>query len=174
MMRSSPSNPFAVPLAPTRVHPSSRRNFLGRLAWLVVASGCHSSAEGNDAGATIGPLLAPADLAGRMADVAAGKIVVLYIGPDMLFAKGHIPGARNIGEASSDDGMRALDLALTSAAPDAEIVLYCGCCPVKNCPNVRPASAALRARGRANARVLDLPTRFSTDWSDHGYPVARG
>jgi hypothetical protein len=42
------------------------------------------------------------------------------------------------------------------------------------CPNVRPASAALRALGRPNASVLDLPTRFADDWADNGYPVERG
>jgi hypothetical protein len=173
-MKSDAPNRFAATPVPTRVQAPSRRAFVGQLAWLLVATGCHSSAEGAAAVPEIGPLLAPADLAARLADVAAGKILVLYVGPDMLFAKGHIPGARQIGEASSEEGKHALDLALASAPPDVEIVLYCGCCPVKSCPNVRPASAALRARGRANARVLDLPTRFSTDWSDHGYEVARG
>jgi len=38
---------------------------------------------------------------------------------------------------------------------------------------VRPASAALKELGRPNARVLDLPTRFATDWTDKGYAVER-
>jgi thiosulfate/3-mercaptopyruvate sulfurtransferase len=164
-------NPSAASPAPS----SSRRRFLGQLAGLSVVAGCHSSADRAAAAAPeIGPLLPPASLAARIADVAAGKIVVLYVGPDILFARGHIPGARQIAEASSEEGKHALDLALASAAADAEIVVYCGCCPVKSCPNVRPASAELRARGRANTWVLDLPTRFATDWTDKGYPVARG
>ena len=40
-------------------------------------------------------------------------------------------------------------------------------------PLLATASAALRALGRPNARVLDLPTRFATDWADKGYPVER-
>ena len=47
-------------------------------------------------------------------------------------------------------------------APAALVVLY-----------VRPASAALKELGRPNARVLDLPTRFATDWTDKGYAVER-
>jgi hypothetical protein len=46
--------------------------------------------------------------------------------------------------------------------------------PGSQLPDVRPASAAIRAVGRSNARVLDLPTKFATDWADKGYPVERG
>ena len=108
-----------------------------------------------------------------MDDVKAGKIVVLYVGPDMLFGRGHVPGARNVGPPDSAEGRRALTDVLAKIPPDTEIVLYCGCCPVRSCPNVRPASAALRALGRTNAHMLDLPTRFTTDWADKGYPVER-
>jgi hypothetical protein len=121
----------------------------------------------------IGPLLAPAALAARVADIKSGKIAVLYMGPDHLFGQGHVPGARNIGEAGEAEGRRALTAALATIPAETEIVLYCGCCPVRSCPNVRPASAALRALGRANASVLDLPTRFAADWKDKGYPVER-
>lgn len=117
--------------------------------------------------------MAPAALAGRLADVAAGKIAVLYVGPDELFGRGHVPGAKNIGAVSSSEGKKALDKALAETPADTEIVVYCGCCPVRNCPNVRPASRAIRASGRKNAHVLDLPTRFTTDWSDKGYKVER-
>jgi hypothetical protein len=129
-----------------------------------------SPAAASDA---IGPLLAPAALAARVADIKSGKIAVLYMGPDHLFGQGHVPGARNIGEAGDDEGRRALTAALAAIPAETEIVVYCGCCPVRSCPNIRPASAALRALGRANARVLDLPTRFATDWKDKGYPVER-
>jgi hypothetical protein len=126
--------------------------------------GCKSSEA-------IGPLLPPSSLAARLDEVKAGKIAVLYVGPDMLFDLGHVPGARNVGAAGSDEGMRALSAALAKIPAQTEIALYCGCCPVSDCPNVGPASAALRKLGRANAHVLDLPTKFATDWIDKGYPV---
>jgi hypothetical protein len=162
-----------------------RRAFVTGAALSVVgfAAACDKAKSGEPgkagepgapASESIGPLLAPASLAGRMADVKEGKVAVLYIGPAKLFGQGRIPGARNVGEAGDDDGRRALSAALASVPKDTEIVLYCGCCPVRSCPNVRPASAALRALGRPNARVLDLPTRFATDWADKGYPVERG
>ena len=145
-----------------------RRHFvLGTIA-LSLATACRSSSSSSE---TIGPLLSPATLAARLDDVKAGKIAVLYVGPDLLFGLGHVPGARNVGAAGDEDGARALTAALAAVPADTEIVLYCGCCPVANCPNVRPASAALRKLGRVNASVLDLPTKFATDWVDRGYPV---
>ena len=149
-----------------------RREFLAGVVSVVLAAGCHSKGDPSEEEA-IGPLIAPGALAARLDDVKAGKIVVLYVGPDALFHRGHVPGARKIGEAGSDEGRRALSEALAKIPAATEIVLYCGCCPVRVCPNVRPASAALRALGRPNARVLDLPTRFADDWADKGYPVER-
>jgi len=149
-----------------------RRDLLtGALTVALAGIGCKSGADGDDD--SIGPTMSPAALSGRLADVASGKIAVLYVGPDELFARGHVPGAKNIGAVSSSVGKKALDRALAETPPGTEIVVYCGCCPVRNCPNVRPASRAIRASGRKNAHVLDLPTRFSTDWSDKGFEVER-
>lgn len=147
-----------------------RRSFLGGALSLAFV-GCRTSGDGSTD--EIGPLLAPAALAARIDDIKAGKIAVLYVGPDALFGRGHVPGARNVGPPDSAAGRRVLTEALAKVPAETEIVLYCGCCPTRSCPNVRPASAALRALGRANARMLDLPTRFATDWADKGYPVDR-
>lgn len=106
-----------------------------------------------------------------MGDVASGKIAVLFVGFESMFSLGHIPGARNVGPASESSGLRELERALRALPADTEAVLYCGCCPVADCPNVRPASALLARLGRKNSYLLDLPTRFSTDWVDKGYPV---
>lgn len=146
-----------------------RREFVIGAALASAFSACRS-----DDTESIGPTIAPAALAARMNEVAAGKIAVLYVGPDALFERGRIPGARKIAEAGSAAGRRAVADAIAAIPKETEVVVYCGCCPVKNCPNVRPASAAIRASGRANAHVLDLPTRFATDWADKGYPVERG
>ncbi len=146
-----------------------RRAFLvGALTSSLVA--CSKGAATSE---EIGPLLAPAALATRVEEIRSGKVVVLYVGPDALFGRGHVPGAKNIGEAGTEAGRKAISAALAQAPADSEVVLYCGCCPVANCPNVRPASAVLRALGRTNARVLDLPTRFTTDWAEKGYPVEK-
>jgi hypothetical protein len=149
-----------------------RRAFLTGV--LSVLGACRSKTDGGAAvEETIGPLLAPSALAARLDEVKGGNVVVLYVGPDTLFGRGHVPGARKVGAIDSDEGRRVLSDVLAKVPAANEIVLYCGCCPVKSCPNVRPASAAVRALGRSNAHVLDLPTRFATDWTDKGYPVER-
>ncbi len=156
-----------------------RRSFITGLLGAAVVASCkskdsESTKESESASETIGPLMPPATLAGRIDDVKSGKIAVLYMGPSVLFGKGHIPGAQKIGEAGEEAGKRALAEAIQKLPAETEIVLYCGCCPVRNCPNVRPASALLRSLNRKNATVLDLPTRFATDWADKGFPVERG
>lgn len=153
-----------------------RRHFLAGSLGSILAAACRSSGTATSSGGSdtdIGPLLAPASLAARIADVKTGKIAVLYIGPGVLFEKGRVPGARAIAALDSAEGRKALQEALAGISKDTEIVLYCGCCPVKSCPNVRPASAAVRSLGRQNAWVLDLPTRFATDWTEKGYPIER-
>jgi hypothetical protein len=149
-----------------------RRDFLLTAistAWL----GCRpSGVDANDE--EIGPLLAPAALAARIDDAKSGKVAVLYVGPEALFKRGRVPGARNIGEAGTEAGRKALQSTFAQLPQETEVVVYCGCCPTRSCPNVRPASAMIRASRRANARVLDLPTRFGTDWADKGFPVEQG
>jgi thiosulfate/3-mercaptopyruvate sulfurtransferase len=54
------------------------------------------------------------------------------------------------------------------------VVIYCGCCPMERCPNVRPAFTALRELGLAKLRVLILPTSFEVDWAEKGYPYDKG
>jgi hypothetical protein len=145
-----------------------RRIFiLGTLS--AVGLGCRPAGE-----EAPGPFLAPSELAARLGEVAAGKLAVLYIGPDILFRRARIPGAQKVGEAGSTGGIAALQAALARVPPATEVVLYCGCCAVRNCPNVGPASAAIRAAHRSNARLLDLPNRLQDDWIDKGYPVERG
>ncbi len=168
-----PENLLGLELALTRMTLLPRRELLVGLVTGLVVAGCRSKGDAALADEPIGPLLAPAALAARLGEVKAGKIAVLYVGPDELFGRGHVPGARKVAPLDSDDGRKALADALAKVPAETEIVLYCGCCPVKSCPNVRPASAALRALGRPNARVLDLPTRFATDWTDKGHPVER-
>ncbi|MBL8613285.1 MAG: hypothetical protein JNL38_38445 [Myxococcales bacterium] len=145
-----------------------RRAFL--LGTLTAAVSCQR--PGGDEPAA--PKMAPATLAGRIADVKAGKVAVLYVGPDALFKRGRVPGAVNVGEAGSSAGLAAIKAAIAKLPPETEVVLYCGCCPVASCPNVRPAGAAVRAARPNNGYVLDLPTRFADDWADKGYPTERG
>ncbi len=153
----------------------SRRSALWMLsgaATAILACG-RAAAAGGDSGPPLARM-APRDLAARLDDVRAGKLDVLHVGPAYLFGNARIPHSRHAGEASTADGYAAIVVELRKLGAEREIVLYCGCCPTKNCPNIAPAERAAREVALRRAFVLDLPTTLKADWSDHGYPVEKG
>ncbi len=89
----------------------------------------------------------------------------------VLYRQKHIPHAQFAGPGSKPEGLAALQHAVMRLPRDTDIVIYCGCCPMKDCPNVRPAYRALKQLGFEKVRVLNLPTNFHTDWVAKGYPV---
>ena len=99
---------------------------------------------------------------------------VMHVGPAVLFKRAHVPTAIHAGEGGEPDGLAEITTALAPLAHDTDLVLYCGCCPYKNCPNIRPAYSKAVELGFTRVRVLDLPTNLKTDWSDHGLPVETG
>jgi thiosulfate/3-mercaptopyruvate sulfurtransferase len=155
----------------------TRRTLLSAFSVALVAACERDPAGGSDPKKPeqpLGPMLPPSELAKRIDAIKAGKIVVFYVGPALLFAQGRVPGARQLPETGTAQGREALTRAIQETPKETEIVVYCGCCPYRPCQNVRPASEVLRASGRTNAKYLDLPTNFKTDWASKGYPVERG
>jgi thiosulfate/3-mercaptopyruvate sulfurtransferase len=115
-------------------------------------------------------LIQPAALAERISGKGAAKPPILYVGFPLLYAR-HIPGAQFAGPGARPQGIEALKKAAEKLPRDREVVIYCGCCPWRECPNIRPAFEALRAMGFKQIRVLELPTSFYKDWIQKGYPV---
>jgi thiosulfate/3-mercaptopyruvate sulfurtransferase len=116
----------------------------------------------------------PAALA---AELKAGKEpspTVIYVGVRTLYLGAHVPGALFHGPGSSSEGITDLKSYAAKLPRDSNIVLYCGCCPLEHCPNIRPAFRALQEMGFKNLRVLILPTSFAVDWVEKGYPVQKG
>ena len=105
---------------------------------------------------------------------SAQKPVILYVGPKAFYTQSHIAGAEYIGPAGRPEGIERLRARAATLAKDAEVVIYCGCCPWDRCPNIRPAYAELKKAGFTKARVLYLATSFGLDWKDKGLPVAAG
>jgi hypothetical protein len=103
----------------------------------------------------------------------AARPIVVYVGFPALYRGGHVPGASLHGPTSSPEGLADLKRWAQGVARSSNVVLYCGCCPLGVCPNVRPAFTALRDLGFDHVRVLLLPSNFATDWADKGYPVER-
>jgi hypothetical protein len=114
-------------------------------------------------------VLAPA----KFAEVVSGKgekPPVYYVGFNVLYRSKHIPGAVYAGPGAKPEGIELLKQALRDVPRDREIVLYCGCCPIDKCPNLRPAFQAARGLGFKKVKVVMLPTSFGIDWVEKGYP----
>jgi thiosulfate/3-mercaptopyruvate sulfurtransferase len=116
----------------------------------------------------------PADLAKELTDAkGAGKPTVVCVAPHALYEGGHIPGALFHGPGSSAQGIDDLKKWAQSVPRTENIVIYCGCCPLDHCPNLRPAFVALRDMGFTHLRALIIPTNFYTDWVKPGYPYEK-
>lgn len=98
---------------------------------------------------------------------------VVCVGLLTLYRGGHVPGASFRGPASTSEGLADLKRWAQHVPRTSDVVLYCGCCPFAECPNVRPAFTALRDMGFTHVRVLLLPHNFGTDWVGSGFPVER-
>jgi thiosulfate/3-mercaptopyruvate sulfurtransferase len=127
---------------------------------------------------TIGDPWRP-DQVAHTADLAkqfpTGKLPAIFmVGPRVLYNGNHIKGAVFAGPAGTDPGIALLKEQTAHLPNDAEILIYCGCCPMDRCPNIRPAFAALRDAGFKNVKILEIPTNLKTDWTDKGYPVEKG
>lgn len=114
----------------------------------------------------------PSALAARLAEKQTAKPVVIQIGFNVLYRSKHIPGAIYAGPASSQEGLDNLKAAVAKLPRSQEIYLYCGCCPIDKCPNIRPAFSLLQKMGFTKVKILMLPTNFAKDWVAQGYPVA--
>jgi hypothetical protein len=99
---------------------------------------------------------------------------VIYVGVKTLYEGAHIPGAVFYGPGSTERGLAELKKFAATLPRNSDVVLYCGCCPLEKCPNLRPAFTALEASGFARLRVLILPTSFNVDWVEKGLPVHKG
>jgi thiosulfate/3-mercaptopyruvate sulfurtransferase len=122
---------------------------------------------------TAAQLIEPADLARLLSD-SSSRPEVLHVGFPILFRSGHITGSRHIGPASTPEGLQALKQVLRSIPRHQSIVLYCGCCPWADCPNVRPALQLAQELGRNDVKLLHLPRNFQRDWIDQGLPISSG
>jgi len=114
-----------------------------------------------------GQLMEPKDLAAIINDPSAPQPLIINIGP-----AGSIKNATNIGPASKKENLDKLKSLLSKEKTDRDIVIYCGCCPFKNCPNIRPAFKLLNEMKFTNQKLLNLSQNLKADWIDKGYPMA--
>jgi len=115
----------------------------------------------------------PTELARELNDGNKAPLVV-FVGFQRLFTAGHIHGAQFHGSGGSAEGLAQLKTWAATLPRTSNVVLYCGCCPMEKCPNIRPAFTAFRELGFKNLRVLLLPNDFAADWADKGFPYDKG
>jgi hypothetical protein len=113
------------------------------------------------------------ELAKVLAGPTAQRPAVLHVGYHVLYRGGHIKGSRYIGPASKPEGLQALREAVRKLPRTQAVVLYCGCCPWTDCPNVRPAYAALESTGR-KVKILYIAKNLQQDWIDVGLQTGKG
>jgi thiosulfate/3-mercaptopyruvate sulfurtransferase len=114
-----------------------------------------------------------AELNKELADSKTAPLV-LFVGFQRLYRAGHIKGAQFHGSGGSGDGLAQIKAWVASLPRSTNLVIYCGCCPMERCPNIRPAFEALRDLGFTKLRVLILPNSFETDWANQGLPYDKG
>jgi hypothetical protein len=140
------------------------------IIFLAVIASFTSCGQGSSTGSkepwTQSQLLAPAELAKTLENTGAKQPYIFCIGPQAV-----IKGSIDIGPTRDKANLDALKAQLDKLPKDADIVVYCGCCPYDRCPNVRPAFELLNKMQFKNHKLLDLPRNIKVDWIDHGYPV---
>jgi hypothetical protein len=116
-----------------------------------------------------GELLQPAGLAKA---IQSGKApIILSVAFPVLYKGKHIVHAINAGPTSKPEGLEALKDAVAKLPQDSDLVIYCGCCPMVKCPNIRPAYRTLKELGFTHVRVLSLATNLHTDWVSKDFPA---
>lgn len=115
----------------------------------------------------------PSALAKELEDSQTAPMVV-FVGFGRLYTAGHIKGAQYHGTTSKEDGLKEFSTWAAKLPRTANILIYCGCCPMDRCPNIRPAFKALQDLGFQQVRVLILPNDFASDWAEKGFPYEKG
>ena len=110
-------------------------------------------------------LLSPDILANKINKNQLKNTVILSVGFDAI-----IKNSVDIGAGRDHENIDKLKNHLKNINKTKEIVLYCGCCPLTKCPNMKPAFTATKELGFKNVNVLNLTNNIKTNWLDKGYP----
>lgn len=132
---------------------------------LTIHSACSQNKAVNNW--TPDQLQQPADLAKRINE-NKNIPVIINVGPRAL-----IPHSLDAGMTDNATGIKNLKSILAKLNKNADIVIYCGCCPFADCPNVRPAIQVLKENKFTNYHLLNLPQNIHADWISKGYPVIK-
>src|SRR5262252_5712635 len=122
------------------------------IAIFLAVPGIPSSAAPTDPW-TAGQTISPADFAKEL-QKKDPSLKIIYVGVRTLYEGAHIPGAVFRGPGSKEEGIADLKKFAATLPKDSNVVIYCGCCPLDRCPNLRPAFSALHDMGFTRLRAL--------------------
>ncbi len=111
-------------------------------------------------------VIQPKQLADKINNEPSSSYVILNIGPVE-----DIKNARNIGAVIDSKNLDKLKKQLNKISKDREVIFYCGCCEMKNCPNIEPTYTVLKEMGFKKVKVLDINESLYMDWISHEYPM---
>lgn len=111
-------------------------------------------------------LMDPAALAKQLANTSAAQPVILNVGSMPL-----IKNAQSGGICYSEDNLKEFKEKVSKIDKNAEIIIYCGCCKLETCPNVKLPYNYLTSNGYVNFKILNLPVGLYEDWTSKGYPM---
>ena len=111
-------------------------------------------------------LMEPAQLAAVITEPKSPQPLVISVGPGAL-----IKNSIDVGPAKEKENLNKLKDLLSKQPKDKAIVIYCGCCPFQNCPNIRPAFNLLNEMKFTNHKLLNLSHNIKVDWLNKDYPV---
>ena len=111
-------------------------------------------------------LMPPSELAKIINNGNKPATYIYSVGP-----AGLIKNSIDIGEGRDKNNIAKLKKEVSKLPKDANIVIYCGCCPFGDCPNIRPTFSLLNEMNFTNHKLLNLPKNLKVDWIDEGYPM---
>lgn len=119
-------------------------------------------------------LMEPAALANTLVNKPEDAPLIFAVSPDGMYnlpEGGGIKGAVVIGPVEEEIYLDQLREKVINLDRDEEIVIYCGCCPFGQCPNIRPAFQLLNELRFTNHKLLNMPHNIQEDWISKGYPM---
>jgi len=118
-------------------------------------------------------VVTPAQVAAELRSGTARKTKTVCVGFDFMYRSAHIPGAIYLGPGREAAGIERLKTWAASTRKNEPVLLYCGCCPMAHCPNLRPAFRALKDLGFTRLKIIDIPNDFARDWKAKGLPTEK-
>jgi thiosulfate/3-mercaptopyruvate sulfurtransferase len=111
-------------------------------------------------------LIQPEVLAKKIAEPAAKRSIILNVGSQL-----NIKSAIKIGILSSASKQDAFKKAMAKIDKNEEIIIYCGCCKLKDCENIPIALNYVKSMGYSKVKILNLLENLQEDLIEKKYPM---